>query len=158
MDQEGRREDIAEKSEPGDNGRERVRLRADVEELYLEHVAGLRALHEDRPRERMDRARLHARYVGLGGGWPELPVDAVARVEDDFLAFFDRDDRREVGIEPVVSRPRLVSQTSLPVDLDVLHGVITISRYSSGTRSASRLCPKNHFVLALSTSPQTSSP
>src|SRR5437867_5839849 len=94
-------EDIAEKSEPGDNGRERVRLRADVEELYLEHVAGLRALHEDRPRERMDRARLHARYVGLGGGWPELPVDAVARVEDDFLAFFDRDDRREVGLEPV---------------------------------------------------------
>ena len=56
------------KPRPGHDRAERVRLREDVDELDLQHVAGLRALDEDRAGERMDGAGLQRGEVGIGRG------------------------------------------------------------------------------------------
>ena len=121
VDQERRREDVAQEPEPGDDRRERVRLGEDVEELHLQHVAWPRALHEDGPGERMDRSGVHAGDAGLGDGGAELAVHAIAGRENHFFALIDGDDRLDIRMEPVVSGRRLVFQVLAPIDLDALH-------------------------------------
>ncbi len=121
MDQERRREHVAQEAEPRHDRRERVGLGRDVEELDLEDVAGLRALDEDRTGERMNRARFHLGHIGLGGAGPQLAVDTIARRQDDLFALVHGDERRNVRVKPVVTGRRLISQSLAAVDLDAFH-------------------------------------
>ena len=122
MDQERRGEEIAQKAEPGEDRGERMRLRGDVEELDLQHVARLGALDEDGPREGMDGAGFHVRHVRLARPGAELAVDAVARGQHHLFVLVDREERGDVRVEPVVTRRRLIFQSLAAVDLDALHG------------------------------------
>jgi hypothetical protein len=132
--EERRREEVAQEPEAGDDGRERVRLGNDVEELYLEHVTGLHALHEERTRQRVHRAGVHARHGRLGGGWTELAIDAVARLQHHFLSEIDLEDRLDAGVKPIVSSRRLLGESLRPIDLDALHGV-TLSPWRNRGRA-----------------------
>src|SRR5262249_34306017 len=82
---------------------------------------------EHRAREGMDRPAGERGQVGdrrVGG---EMPVARVPGLERHVLAFTGLDDRLEVGVPAVVSRPGLPGQRLPAVDRDGLrHGVLLI--------------------------------
>jgi hypothetical protein len=117
-----RGEEVAQESEPGEDGAEGVRLGAYVEELDFQRVSRMRALHEDGPGEGMDAARIDARDGGVGGAGAELAVGGVSRLQYDLLALVDLQDRRDVGMQPIVPRGGLFAESLPAVDLDALHG------------------------------------
>jgi hypothetical protein len=72
-------------------------LRHNVEEFDLEHVAGLRALEEDRSGQWMHQTSIKVRQIGGTHVRPDLPVDGVARFQHDLLAFGHFEDWRNIG-------------------------------------------------------------
>jgi hypothetical protein len=78
VDEERRREDVAQEPEPGNDRGERVALGNDVEELDRERVARLGALHEDGAREGMDRPR----RVRPPGAYSTLRAITLSRRSD----------------------------------------------------------------------------
>ena len=116
MHNERRRHHVAQKAEAGDDRAECDRLRHDVEELDLDHVAGLGALDEYRAGQRMDAAGIEVRQVGDSGVRTDLAVDGVARFENDFVALGHFRDRRDVRMIAVVTAVRLGGERLGPVD------------------------------------------
>ena len=108
-----RRADLLDQlAHPGDEGREASLVRSHLEELDDERVAGLGAADRDRARGAVDAFEVDLRdEIGLR---PDLPGEAVVRLERDHLARLDlehgvdvraeRPDRlvdRPIAIEPV---------------------------------------------------------
>jgi hypothetical protein len=116
----GRRVEIAQEAQPREDAGEGVRLRQDVDELDLEQIARPGALDQHRSRDRMDGAAVHRGHGLRGHAGPELPVAAVACLEQHLLAFALLEDGRDVRVPPVVPGPGLVAQPPAPVDLDAL--------------------------------------
>ena len=64
----------------------------DVEDVDLEEVAGLCALHVDGTGEGVDEAEVDAGEVGVGGAGVNLAVEGVAGGHHDFFAGVGLDD------------------------------------------------------------------
>ena len=80
-----------------------VRQRADVQDLDLEDVARLRALHLDRAGQRVYAAQVEGQGPLRGerpGGLAD--VEGIAAQQLDHLAGTDRDGRRDVAVPAVV--------------------------------------------------------
>ena len=107
MRDEWRRHHIAQKAEAGHDRAECNRLRYDIEELDLDHVAGLGALDEHRTGQRMDAAGIEVRQIGDGGIRTDLSVHRVPRFQNDFLALGHFRDWRDVRVIAVVPGVRL---------------------------------------------------
>ena len=103
----------------------------DVGELDLQHVAGLGALDEDRPGQRVHDARVDTGKVGVAHPGPDLAVERVARLQRDLLALADFGDRRDVGMVAVVADMRLGGERLCPVDVDRVHGGAPLSATAS---------------------------
>jgi hypothetical protein len=112
---------IAQKAQARHDGAECGRLRKDVDEFDLEHVARLGALDEDRPGQGMDAARIEGGEIGNGRIRAELAVDAVARFETDVLALADFENGRDVGMIAVVAGLRFGGERLAAVDADGVH-------------------------------------
>src|SRR6185295_11723687 len=98
----------------------------DVDHFDVEDVTGPRALDEHRPGERVDGARVHRGHAGRGGGGAEVAVAAVAGLEHDLFALVDLEDGRDVRVQAIVPRGGLIAEQLGPVDLDALHGDISL--------------------------------
>ena len=94
----------------------------DVDELDLQHVAGLRALDVDRPGQRMHRAGVERGEIGDRGVGRDLAVERVAGFQRDFLALADLERGRDVGVVAVVAAARLVAERLASIDADGVHG------------------------------------
>ena len=125
---------------------ERGRLRDDVGELDFEDVAGLRALDEHRPGQRMHRAGVERGEVGDGGRRGDLAVERVAGFERDLLALADLDGRRDVGMVAVVAAVRLVGERLVAVDMDRAHGGPSLIERQHRARDLARLHRAEGFV------------
>jgi hypothetical protein len=113
--------DVAEEAHARNNDAECRRLRHNVEEFHLEHVAGLRALDEDRSGQWMHQTSIKVRQIGGARVRLDLSVDGVARFQHDLLAFGHFQDRRNIGMIPVVPGARLRGETLLPVNAYGVH-------------------------------------
>lgn len=121
MNQVRRRHDVAQEAEARHDRAERPPLRHDVDELDLEQVARTRALDEHGSGQRMNGAERQRFEVGHRRARRQKPIDRVPRLEGDFFALVDLDDRRDIGMPAVVPRLRLIGQVPLAVDPDAFH-------------------------------------
>jgi hypothetical protein len=122
MHDERRRHDVAKKTHSRHNDAERGWLRHDVEELGFDHVAGLGALDEDRPGQRMDETGVDVGQIGGSRTRTDLPVERVPRFQHHLLALGGLQDRCDIGMVAVVAAVRLGGQRLFPVDADCVHG------------------------------------
>ena len=116
MHDERRGHDVAEEAHARNDDAECRRLRHNVEEFDLEHVAGLRALDEDRSGQWMHQTSIKLRQIGGARVRLDLSVDGVARFQHDLLAFGHFQDRRNIGVKPIVPGARLRGETLFPVN------------------------------------------
>ena len=109
-------EHVAQEAESRHLHRVAVGVRDDLEDLHLEQVAGLRSLDVHRAGQRVDHVQVRRGHRVQRGLRAHLPVERVAGLQHDLVAGFAADDRRDVGMPPVVPRRRLLDQRLRPVD------------------------------------------
>jgi hypothetical protein len=70
----------------------------------------------------MDAAWIELSKVGDGDTGADLAVDAIARLQDDFLAFGNFQERRDVGMVAVMAGARLGGKRLGTINTDGVHG------------------------------------
>ena len=77
--------------------------------------------HKHWPREWVHGPNVHAAEVGFHGRGAELAIRRVPCLQDHLFPHIDFQERRDVGMKPVVPCCGFVSEPLTPVDLDAFH-------------------------------------
>jgi hypothetical protein len=124
---EWHRHNVAKKTHSRHDDAERGGLRDNIEELDLDHVAGLGALDKDGSGQRMDKAGVNVRKIRGSRARTDLSVERVAGLQYHFFAFSDFQYRGDIGVVTIVATMRLGRQGLFPIDADCVHSSRTLS-------------------------------
>jgi hypothetical protein len=114
--------DVAQEAQARDDRAEGAALGHDIEELDLQHVAGLGAPDVDGAGQGMYGARIHVREIGHRRAGRDLTVERVAAFQHDLLARADLEHGLNIGMIAVVARARLRRERLASVDANGGHG------------------------------------